>query len=95
MKRFYILVCALLAAATLSAQEVGTTTDKSATLESLDARLTKSEKRIATLGKLEQYLKVTAFFQGQYEWHDADSDHSTGVSTFSLRRARFSLTGDL
>jgi hypothetical protein len=96
MKRFYILVCALLAAATLSAQESTTaTTEKSATIESLNARLTKSEKRIAVLGKLEQYLKVTAFFQGQYEWHDADSNHSTSVSTFSLRRARFSLTGDL
>ena len=100
MKRFYILVCALLVIATLSAQESTTTTDKSATdksatIESLNARLTKSEKRIAILGKLEQYLKVSAFIQGQYEWHDADSEHSTSVSTFSIRRARFSLTGDL
>ena len=96
MKRFYILVSALLVAVTLSAQEIGTaTTDKSTTIESLETRVAKNEKRIATLGKLEQYLKVTAFFQGQYEWHDDEGDNSTSVSTFSLRRARFSLTGDL
>ena len=96
MKRFYILVSALLVAVTLSAQEIGTaTTDKSTTIESLETRVAKNEKRIAALGKLEQYLKVTAFFQGQYEWHDDEGDNSTSVSTFSLRRARFSLTGDL
>ncbi len=91
MKKFYILVCAILfVVASVSAQEVAT---KEA--ESLETKLSKIEKRTATLEKLHQYLKVTGFIQGMYEWHDADREHSTNISSFSIRRARFSVTGDL
>ena len=88
MKRFYILICAILFAGTsLSAQET--------TTESVEARLTKIEKRTATLEKLRQYLKVSGFIQGMYEWHDADSQNTTEISSFSVRRARLTLAGDL
>ena len=91
MKKFYILVCAILfVVASVSAQEVAT---KEA--ESLETKHSKIEKRTATLEKLHQYLKVTGFIQGMYEWHDADREHSTNISSFSIRRARFSVTGDL
>jgi hypothetical protein len=30
-----------------------------------------------------------------YEWHDADKENSTNISSFSVRRARFTITGDL
>lgn len=89
MKKFYILICAILfAGASLSAQEAATT-------ESIEAKLAKIEKRTATLEKLRQYFKVSGFIQGMYEWHDADSEHSTDISSFSVRRARLTLSGDL
>lgn len=91
MKRFYILICALLCvSATVSAQENITTRD-----ESLESRLAKTEKKVAAWSKFQQYFKLTGFIQGQYEWHDGDRENTTGVSTFSLRRARMSITGDL
>ena len=91
MKRFYTLVCAILfVGASISAQEIATTST-----ESVETRLTKVEKRTATLEKFRQYLKVTGFIQGMYEWHDADREHTTDISAFSIRRARLTLAGDL
>ena len=91
MKRFYILVCAILfVGATVSAQENAKTES-----ESVDTRLEKVEKRTATLEKFRQYLRVSGFIQGMYEWHDADKEHTTDVSAFSVRRARLTLKGDL
>ena len=91
MKRFYILVCAILfVGATVSAQENAKTES-----ESVEAKLEKVEKRTATLEKFRQYLRVSGFIQGMYEWHDADKEHTTDVSAFSVRRARLTLKGDL
>ena len=94
MKRFYILVLvALFVGATVSAQEV---TKKEAEKESTEARLAKLEKRIATQEKLRQYFHVSGFIQGMYEWHDAiNKDNTTDISSFSVRRARLTLAGDL
>jgi phosphate-selective porin len=94
MKRFYILVLvALFVGATVSAQEV---TKKEAEKESTEARLAKLEKRIATQEKLRQYFHVSGFIQGLYEWHDAiNKDNTTDISSFSVRRARLTLAGDL
>jgi hypothetical protein len=89
MKRFYILVLAVLfVGASVSAQETAT--------ESVDTRLSKIEKRTAILEKLSQYIKVTGFIQGEYDWlDDRDGKSSTGTSSFYIRRARISLAGDL
>ena len=91
MKKFYIFVLAVLfVGATVSAQEVAKNES-----ESTEAKLEKIEKRTAKLEKLRQYLRVTGFIQGMYEWHDADKVNSTDISTFSVRRARLTLAGDL
>ena len=93
MKRFYILVLvALFVGASVSAQEATTTATST---ESVEDRLAKVEKRTATLEKLHQYLKVSGFIQGMYEWHDADAEQTTDISSFSVRRARLTLSGDL
>ena len=93
MKRFYILVLvALFVGTSASAQEVAKQeTEK----ESTEARLEKLEKRTATLEKVRQYLRVTGFIQALYEWHDADKNNTTDISSFSVRRARLTLAGDL
>ena len=94
MKKFYILILvALLVGASVSAQEA---TKKEAEKESTEVRLAKLEKRIATREKLRQYFKVSGFIQGMYEWHDAiDKNNTTDISSFSVRRARLTLSGDL
>lgn len=93
MKRFYILICALLfAGVSLSAQE----STKSTSTESIEARLAKIEKRNSTRDKLRQYIKISGFIQGEYDWTDDREGHlSTGMSSFYLRRLRFTITGDL
>ena len=93
MKRFYILVCALLCVVvSVSAQESTT----AVTAESSEARVAKLEKRTATLEKLHQYFKLSAFMQGEYDWIDTDEKgHTTGSSSFYLRRIRFTIAGDL
>ena len=93
MKRLSIIICALLfAGASLSAQE----STKSSSTESIEARLAKIEKRNATLDKLRQYFKISGFIQGEYDWTDDREGHlSTGMSSFYLRRLRFTITGDL
>lgn len=93
MKRFYILVLvALFVGATVSAQEV---IKKEAEKESTEARLEKLEKHAAKQEKLRQYFNVSGFIQGMYEWHDADAAQTTDISSFSVRRARLTLAGDL
>ena len=93
MRRVFVLICALLFAGTsLMAQE----TTKSNTTESVETRLAKIEKRNATLDKLRQYFKISGFIQGEYDWTDDREGHlSTGMSSFYLRRLRFTITGDL
>lgn len=89
MKRFYILVLAvLLVGASASAQDV-------AQKESVESKLDKVEKRTAALEKLRQYFRISGFVQGMYEWHDADKENTTDISSFSVRRARFTVVGDL
>ena len=92
MKRFYILICAvLLAGGSLSAQEA----EKSGA-DSLNVRLSKIEKRTAVLEKVCQYVKLSAFMQGEYDWIDSGKEgETTGTSSFYLRRLRFILAGDL
>ena len=93
MKRFYILVLAVLSVvASVSAQEV---TQKSIEKESTEVKLEKLEKRVAVQEKFRQYFKISGFVQGMYEWHDADKENTTNISSFSVRRARFTITGDL
>lgn len=93
MRRVFVLICALLFAGTsLMAQE----TTKSSATESVETRLAKIEKRNATLDKLRQYFKISGFIQGEYDWTDDREGHlSTGMSSFYLRRLRFTITGDL
>ncbi len=93
MKRFYVLICAvLLAGGSLFAQEV----EKKCDTDSVKVRLTKVEKRAAALEKLRQYVKLSAFMQGEYDWVDSDNaDDKTGTSSFYLRRVRFTFAGDL
>ncbi len=89
MRKLFIFTALLFGSLTLSAQEV-------AKNESLDAQVAKLEKRTATLEKFHQYFKITSFVQGQYEWvNDKTSKDLTDVSTFYIRRARMSITGDL
>lgn len=91
MKKFYILICAILFVGTsVSAQEVA---KKEA--ESVETKIANVEKRTATLEKYRQYFKVSGFVQGMYEWHDAEGEHTTDISSFSVRRARFTITDDL
>lgn len=107
MKRFYTLLVALCAISATAVAHDGnpistnnpTTT---ATVQSADTlqvaqeiadlklRLAKAEKRAATWEKVKQYLKISGFVQGAYDWTDED-----GTSTFHIRRARLSLSGDL
>lgn len=62
MKRFYILVLAVLfVGASVSAQEV---TQKSIEKESTELKLEKLEKRVAVQEKFRQYFKISGFVQG-------------------------------
>lgn len=80
------LICGIVA--NVSAQEVAT--------ESIEARLTKNEKRTAALEKAKQYVNLSGFIQGEYDWlDDRESNHSTGTSSFYIRRLRFTVSGDL
>ena len=93
MRRFIIICIAFVlgAVATVSAEGVADKSD--ATLEE---RVAKNEKRLATLEKLRQYFKISGFIQGEYDWTDDREGHlSTGMSSFYVRRLRFTITGDL
>lgn len=92
MKRGFLLVVVLILGVTaLSAQVV-----KDVATESIEARLAKSEKRTAALEKFKQYFNLTGFIQGEYDWIDNGTNgNTTSTSSFYIRRARFSITGDL
>lgn len=98
MKRFLytLLVIVSLSIAKASAQEglVAEVIDnKIATLAEQSAA---QDKRIQRLEKLKQYFNISGFVQGAYDWvDDRDGGESMGTSTFHLRRARLSMTGDL
>ena len=90
MKRAILFVVALICGIVVnaSAQEVAT--------ESIEARLTKTEKRTAALEKINQYVKLSGFIQGEYDWlDDREGNNSTGTSSFYIRRLRFTIAGDL
>ena len=93
MKRFLIFVGALiLVGGSLTAQ---VTTDKICT-DSVKDLSTKRERRLARLEKVKQYIKISGFIQGAYDWQDdREGSDATGVSTFHLRRLRFTISGDL
>ncbi len=96
MKRILSIALALVALVAVSAQEATTTNNLEAKVAELEARLAKSEKRTAAWEKAKQYFKITSFVQGMYEWSgDSKGDDATGTSSFSIRRARMSITGDL
>lgn len=96
MKRILSIALALFAFVAVSAQEAATTGNLEAKVTELETRLAKNEKRAAAWEKAKQYFKITSFVQGMYEWaNDKNSTDLTGVSTFSIRRARMSITGDL
>lgn len=93
MKRVILLAVVLVfgIATTLSAQEV-----KEVSTESIEARLAKTEKRTASLEKMKQYVNLSGFIQGEYDWlDDRYGEHSTGSSSFYIRRLRFTVSGDL
>ena len=93
MKRFLMIVVALMVAFAASAQE---TASEQTSLSELSTRLKKNEKRVAALEKLRKYVKLSAFMQAQYDWtEDTKGNEKTGASTFHLRRMRFTITGDL
>ena len=90
MKRAILFVVALICGIVVnaSAQEVAT--------ESIEARLTKTEKRTAALEKINKYVKLSGFIQGEYDWlDDREGNNSTGTSSFYIRRLRFTVAGDL
>lgn len=109
MKRYITTIIAtLVLGAAASAQQTDTTTynNLAAKVDALEARLAKAEKRANAWEKSKQYFKVTGFTQVAYDWHDDRASVSalaednkaqviTGASTFHLRRARLSITGDI
>ncbi len=93
MKRFIIVGVVLILSVVATASAEGVADKDNATIE---ARVAKNEKRLATLDKLRQYFKISGFIQGQYDWLDDREGHdATGSSSFHLRRARILLAGDL
>lgn len=91
MKRVILLAVILVFGVAVSAQEV-----KEVATESIEARLAKTEKRTAALEKIKQYVTLSGFIQGEYDWLDDREGHnSTGTSSFYIRRLRFTVSGDL
>ena len=87
-----VLFCSFAA----SAQEATKSTQNELSTTELSTRLEKQEKRLAILEKVRQYVKLSAFMQGQYDWlSDTEGNEPTGTSSFYLRRIRFTLAGDL
>lgn len=96
MRKLILICAALVLCYTASAQEVNEVAALNTKVTEIDTRLAKNEKRTALLEKIKQYIKVSAFFQGQYDWvDDRKGDDPTGTSTFHLRRLRFTVAGDL
>ncbi len=98
MKRFLVVVAALVLALAASAQSEQSEQNKKSeqSIAELSTRLEKSEKRIAAFQEIRKYAHLSAFFQAQYDWLDDRDGHSaTGTSTFHIRRARMNLAGTL
>ncbi len=94
MRKFISLVFALIVGvgATVSAQ---TSVEKGGA-DSVKVAPTKLEKRVARLEKIRQYVKLSGFIQGEYDWlDDREGSQSTGTSSFYIRRLRFTVSGDL
>jgi hypothetical protein len=93
MRKILTLLAVLAISATVSAQDVEKQSDE---IVSLKARTAKNEKRIAALEKVRQYVKLSGFIQGEYDWlDDREGSQSTGSSSFYIRRLRFTVSGDL
>ncbi|MBE6211700.1 MAG: hypothetical protein E7129_00970 [Rikenellaceae bacterium] len=91
MKRVILLAIVLVFGVAVSAQEA-----QEATTESIEARLAKTEKRTAALEKIKQYVNLSGFIQGEYDWlDDGTNGNTTGSSSFYIRRLRFTVSGDL
>lgn len=91
MKRVILLAIVLVFGVAVSAQEA-----QEATAESIEARLAKTEKRTAALEKIKQYVNLSGFIQGEYDWlDDGTNGNTTGSSSFYVRRFRFTVSGDL
>ena len=96
MKRFLLIAVVLFSSFAASAQETPKSTQNEQSTTELSTRLEKQEKRLAILEKVRQYVKLSAFMQGQYDWlSDTEGNEPTGTSSFYLRRIRFTLAGDL
>ena len=109
MKRYTTTLLALLMlCGSAVAQSADTTSyaTLNAKVDALEARLAKAEKRANAGEKSKQYFNITGFVQAAYDWHDDRASVSnlaednkaqviTGSSTFHLRRARLSMSGDL
>lgn len=89
MKRFYLIA---LVALVLGLTNVSAQNEDAAQLlkqvDSLEQRLAKVEKRAKTWDKIKQHFKISGLLQAGYSWDE-------GASTFYLRRARLSLSGDI
>lgn len=96
MRRFLLIVAALIIAFTASAQETKSIGQNESNISEISTRLEKSEKRLATLEKVRQYVKLSGFIQGEYDWIDNSADKGkTGTSSFYIRRLRMMVSGDL
>ena len=96
MRKILLIAVVLFSSLAASAQEAVKSTQNGLNTTELSTRLEKQEKRLATLEKVRQYVKLSAFMQGQYDWIDTDEAGSTtGTSSFYLRRLRLTLSGDL
>ena len=96
MKRFLLIAVVLFSSFAASAQETPKSTQNEQSTTELSTRLEKQEKRLAILEKVRQYVKLSAFMQGQYDWlSDTEGNEPTGTSSFYLRRIRFTIAGDL
>ncbi len=101
----FILPCALCALFTAQAQTQTSETSQSpaaatvsaatqpadaSALDELSSRLDALEKKSSTWDKVRDYLpRIGGYIQLRYQWNDADQ------SSFDIRRARFTLNGDI
>ena len=96
MKKLLLMTAVLFCSFAAPAQEATKSTQNELSTTELSTRLEKQEKRLAVLEKVRQYVKLSAFMQGQYDWlSDTEGNEPTGTSSFYLRRIRFTLAGDL
>ncbi len=98
-------ITALAALACIAGSANGQTSDNAATapqqqIDSLQIRLDRLEKRVATWDKVKQHFKISGFIQAGYEWSDKHTYNSEGISTskgastFFMKRARLALSGN-